>query len=48
MAATFYLSVISPTRTLLEEEVTSIIVPGSEGYLGVLANHAPLIAALGP
>lgn len=48
MAATFHLSVITPTRTLLDEEVTSIIVPGSEGYLGVLAHHAPLIAALAP
>ena len=48
MAATFHLSVITPTRTLLDEEVTSIVVPGSEGYLGVLAHHAPLIAALAP
>lgn len=48
MAATFHLSVISPTRTLLDEEVVSIVVPGSEGYFGVLAHHAPLIAALAP
>ena len=48
MAAMFHLSVITPTRTLLDEEVTSIIVPGSEGYFGVLAHHAPLIAALAP
>ncbi len=46
--ATFHLSVITPTKTLLDKEVASIIVPGVEGYLGVMANHAPLIAALGP
>jgi F-type H+-transporting ATPase subunit epsilon len=48
MATTFQLSVITPTRTLLEEPVISIIVPGSEGYLGVLAHHAPLITAIVP
>ena len=48
MATTFQLSVITPTRTLLEEPVISITVPGSEGYLGVLAHHAPLITAIIP
>ena len=48
MAETFQLSVITPTETLLDEQVSSIVVPGSEGYLGVLANHAPLITALAP
>ncbi len=48
MATTFQLSVITPTRTLLEEPVISITVPGSEGYLGVLAHHAPLITAIVP
>jgi len=26
--------------------VVSIVAPGEEGYLGVLANHAPLITTL--
>jgi len=25
----------------------SVVAPGAEGYLGVLAHHAPLVAALG-
>ncbi|UCC81354.1 MAG: ATP synthase F1 subunit epsilon [Candidatus Zixiibacteriota bacterium] len=29
-------------------DVRSIVAPGSEGYLGVLSNHAPLITALTP
>ena len=48
MAETFHLSLLTPERSFLETEVTSIVAPGSEGYLGVLANHAPLITALVP
>jgi F-type H+-transporting ATPase subunit epsilon len=48
MPETFRLTVLTPARTLLEAEVQSITAPGSEGYLGVLANHAPLITALMP
>ncbi len=44
----FKLSVVSPERVLYEEEVQGIVVPGSEGYLGVLSNHAPLISSLAP
>ncbi len=47
-AATFHLSVLTPTESVFDETVESIIVPGSEGYLGVLAHHAPLITALMP
>ena len=43
---TFTLRLVTPQKLLLEAEVMSIQVPGSEGYLGVLAHHAPLITAL--
>ena len=43
---TFLLRLVTPQKLLLEAEVAYIQVPGSEGYLGVLAHHAPLITAL--
>ncbi len=46
--ATFTLSIVTPEHILFEEEVESIIVPGAQGYLGVLANHAPLITPIEP
>jgi F-type H+-transporting ATPase subunit epsilon len=46
--ATFTLSIVTPEHILLEEEVESIVVPGAKGYLGVLANHAPLITPIEP
>lgn len=47
MPESFQLTVLTPTRTLVDERVESIIAPGAQGYLGVLANHAPLITSLG-
>jgi len=46
MARTFHLEVVTPDRQLMSEEVVSVIAPGVEGYLGVLANHAPLVTEL--
>jgi F-type H+-transporting ATPase subunit epsilon len=46
MAKEFTLSVVAPDRSLVEEQVVSVIVPGSEGYFGILAGHVPLIASL--
>lgn len=48
MASEFTLSVVAPDREVLDQPVTSAVVPGVEGYFGVLAGHAPLVAALRP
>ncbi|WP_309716285.1 ATP synthase F1 subunit epsilon [Armatimonas sp.] len=47
MAATFQLDIVTPEKTVLSGEVSSVQVPSVEGSLGVLAGHAPLLAELG-
>jgi F-type H+-transporting ATPase subunit epsilon len=44
--AEFMFRLVTPQRIVFEGPVLSIQAPGSEGYLGVLAHHAPLITAL--
>lgn len=43
---TFMLEIITPEEILLREEVQFVVVPETQGELGVLKNHAPMIAAL--
>jgi F-type H+-transporting ATPase subunit epsilon len=46
VAAVFHLSVLTPEKSVFEGEVEYVEVPGSAGYFGVLAHHAPLVASL--
>ncbi len=46
--ATFTLSVVTPEREIFTAPVESVQAPGMEGSFGVLANHAPMVAALLP
>ena len=46
MAKIFDLTLITPDKTLYEGRVESLVAPAALGYLGVLANHAPLVANL--
>jgi F-type H+-transporting ATPase subunit epsilon len=41
------LELATPTRMVVAESVDEVVVPGSEGYFGVLPGHAPLLATLG-
>ena len=43
---TFMLEIITPEQILFKDEVQFVVVPEVNGELGVLRNHAPLIAAL--
>lgn len=45
--AALRLEVVTPERTVLTDEVESVIVPGVDGYVGFLKNHAPLVAGVG-
>ncbi len=40
------LEVVTPERRVLAETVDSVVIPGGEGYLGVLPGHAPLLTHL--
>ena len=46
MAARIAFDLVSPERLLLSTEADMITVPGTEGYLGVMAGHAPLVTTL--
>jgi F-type H+-transporting ATPase subunit epsilon len=46
MAGTFSLQIVSPEGNVLKEEVEFVVLPGGAGELGILPNHAALIAGL--
>ena len=41
------LEIVTPERLAYSETVNSVVLPGSEGELGVLPHHAPLVSILG-
>lgn len=47
MAANFELKVLSPSRTLSTSKVTQVTLPGTEGYMTILPDHAGMVAELG-
>jgi F-type H+-transporting ATPase subunit epsilon len=44
--ALFHLSIITPKGEVFTGDIESLVAPGEEGYLGVMASHAPMIASL--
>ena len=48
MADKIHFDLVSPEQMLLSEDVTMVTLPGTEGYFGVLAGHAPVISTLRP
>jgi F-type H+-transporting ATPase subunit epsilon len=40
------LEIVTPDRALIREEVDEVVVPGSDGGLGVLPGHTPLLSSL--
>jgi len=47
MAATLKLEVVTPTGQVYSQDVDMVTLPGSEGEMGILPQHAPLISKLG-
>jgi F-type H+-transporting ATPase subunit epsilon len=46
--ATFQFNLVSPEKLAFSGEVDQVDVPGVEGDFGVLAGHAPVVAAIRP
>ena len=41
------LEIVTPERLAYSDTVDAVVLPGSEGELGVLPHHAPLVSTLG-
>jgi len=46
--ANFHFDLVSPEKLLYAGDVEQVDLPGSEGDMGVLADHAPLVTTLRP
>lgn len=44
----FRVNIVTPERVVWQADAVSIILPGSLGYLGIWADHAPLVSGLEP
>lgn len=42
------LQVVTAERIIINEDVDSLVAPGSDGELGILPRHAPLLSGLKP
>lgn len=47
MAGQLHLEVASPEGALISEDVDDVQAPASDGYIGILPGHAPLLTELG-
>jgi F-type H+-transporting ATPase subunit epsilon len=48
MADSFNFELVSPERLLLSAAVAEVVLPGSEGEMTVMANHAPTMTTIRP
>jgi F-type H+-transporting ATPase subunit epsilon len=48
MAEKIAFDLVSPERLLLSTEADMVTLPGSEGDMGVMAGHMPLVSTLRP
>lgn len=48
MAESFQFELVSPERLLVSAQVEQVVIPGAEGEMTVLANHAPAMTTIKP
>jgi F-type H+-transporting ATPase subunit epsilon len=46
LPASLHLQIVSADRSLVNEQVDEVEIPGADGYLGVLPGHTPLLTTL--
>lgn len=46
--ATFTFELVSPERMLFSGPVDQVVVPGEDGYMTIMAAHAPVMTTLRP
>ncbi len=46
--ADLHFELVTPERLVRSEDVHMVVVPGTEGDFGVLADHAPVMATIRP
>jgi F-type H+-transporting ATPase subunit epsilon len=42
------LDIVTPEKKVFSDEIDSVVVPGSEGEIGILKSHAPIVTTLQP
>ena len=47
MTDSFQLEIVTPEKLVVRDTADEAQIPGRDGYIGVLPNHAPLITELG-
>ena len=47
LSTSIQIRIVSADRSLVNEQVDEVEIPGSDGYFGVLPGHTPLLALLG-
>lgn len=48
MAGKLPFNLVSPEKELISAEVDQVDIPSTEGWIGVLPNHSPLMTTLAP
>lgn len=48
MAESFKFELVSPERLLVSEDVEAVVIPGADGEMTVMANHAPVMTTIKP
>jgi F-type H+-transporting ATPase subunit epsilon len=44
--ADLHFELVTPERQVLSEDVYMVVVPGSEGEMGIMAGHAPVMTTI--